>query len=123
MTRRDRRPSKHSQHELRRLVRQAVESECDPERQGLALFIDAVEPKGRPPETLTVWATLHFLAVGSPFCCGEPGCHLGLWGEALDRVSEQVRHAMGLSGDLRVEFRSIGVQYHDGIRFVHSPDP
>lgn len=110
--------NKRSQHEQKRLVEQAVADVCGLPRPGLWFCVDVVEASGWPPEQLTVWATLHFLPEGSPFCCGEPGCHLGLCGERLLRVSEHVRRAMHLRQELSVDFGNrIGVNYHMGVVF------
>ena len=110
-------PSKRSKHELKRLVEQAVETVCAP-REGLWFCAHEVEPCGNPPDRLKVWATLHFLPVGSPFCCGEPGCHLGLFGERLTQVADQIRRAMNLTQCLEVGFGDrLGVRYHDGVAF------
>lgn len=110
--------SKRSQCELKRLVEAAVAEVCGLPRLGLWFCVDAVEPAGHPPECLRAWATLHFLPTGSPFCCGEPGCHLWLFGERLAKVGEHVRRAMRLKQSVNVEFGDrIGVQYHPGVEF------
>lgn len=108
---------KRSHHELKRLVELAVADVCRLPRPGLYFCVDEVTAIGRPPERLIVWATLHFLSAGSPYCCGEPGCHLGLYGEKLKAVSEHVRHAMHLRQALSVSFDDIGVNYHEGVTF------
>lgn len=110
---------KRSNHELTRLVEEAVRDEWDLEGRGLQLIVSRVEPSGRPPERLKIWATLHFLPAGSPFCCGEPGCHLTLYGEGLDRVADRVRRAMGLRQPVSVDFGDrIEARYHDGVEFT-----
>ena len=109
---------KRSQHELKRLVEQAVAAVCSLPRPGLWLCADTVTTQGRPPARLQVWATLHFLPEGSPFCCGEPGCHLGLFGERLAQIAEHVRRAMHLRQPLQVEFvGGVSVIYHAGVQF------
>jgi hypothetical protein len=111
--------NKRSTSELKRLVEQAIVDECNLPRKGLYLCVDEVEAIGRPPERIRVWAILHFLAEGSPFCCGEPGCHLGLFGERLERVGSRVRHAMKLRQNITLEFvGGISTQYHEGVQFV-----
>lgn len=105
---------KRSDHELKRLIERAVAESCELPRPGLAFQVDAVEVVGSPPEALTVWATLHFTSSGSPFCCGEPRCHLG----APERAGDLVRRAMGLSHDVALDFGDrIGVRYHEGVEF------
>jgi hypothetical protein len=107
-----------SEDELRRLVANAVAEVCGLPRAGLWLSIDAVEASGQPPERLRAWATLHFLPAGSPFCCGEPGCHLGLFGERLTAIGEHLRRTMQLQQPVAVEFDDrIRTQYHPGVDF------
>jgi hypothetical protein len=108
---------KRSQGELKRLVEQAVADICSLPRPGLWFCVDEIEAQGRPPEFLKVWATLYFLPEGSPFCCGEPGCHLGL-GEQVEHVSEHVRRGMHLRQRLSVDFGDrIGVNHHERVTF------
>src|SRR5215203_6142935 len=87
--------SKRSDHELKRLVEEAIGEVCGLRSRGLWLSVERVESSGRPPERLKVWATLHFLPAGSPFCCGQPGCQLGLAARG-ERIGEWVRQAMHL---------------------------
>jgi hypothetical protein len=109
---------KRSQAELRRLIGAAVDAVCRLPRSALWLCITRVEAAGKPPSILRVWATLHFLPTGSPFCCGEPGCHLGLSGERLAEVGDHIRRAMRLRQPVAVEFAGrIGVQYYPGVEF------
>src|SRR5215203_1472398 len=95
---------KRSEAELRRLVAAAVADVCRLPRPGLWLSVDCVEALGRPPDRLRVWATLHFLPAGSPFCCGEPMCHLGLFGDRAAAVGDRVRRPMGLRQPVEVDF-------------------
>ena len=116
--------SKQSTAELVRLVGAAVADECGLPRPGLWLCVDDVRAAGRPPARLRAWATLHFLPAGSPFCCGEPGCHLPLWPDRLAAVGDRVRRAMGLRQPVAVEFPDwIDVRYHAGVRFALPADP
>lgn len=108
--------SKRSHAELTRLVQRAVDEVLGLPRDGLWLCIDAVEPVGRPLERLRVWSTFHFLIEGSPFCCGESGCHLRIFGERQAAIDEHVRLAMGLRQHVVVENR-IAVNYHEGVWF------
>jgi hypothetical protein len=115
---------KRSQHELKRLIEAAVSEVFGLPRAGLWFCVDAVEPVGHPPERLRIWATLHFLPEGSPFCCGEPGCHLSLFGDKLSAVGDHVRRAMGLRQQVAVDFGDrIGVQYHAGVEFQYGKVP
>ena len=110
---------KRSRNDLKRVVEQAVSEVCRLPRRGLLFCVDEVEANGRPPDHLKVWATLHFLSAGSPFCCGEPGCHLGLFDERIEEVSATVRRVMSLQNDLLVDFgERINAKYHSGVAFT-----
>jgi hypothetical protein len=112
------RSTKRSDHQLKLLVERAVTDVCSLGDSALAFHVEAVAVAGSPPSSLRVWAVLHFTAAGSPYCCGEPGCHLGLHGPAGLAVSDHVRRAMGLRQPLDVEFGDrIAAQYHDGVEF------
>ena len=114
---------KRSEHELKRLIEEAVSTRCRLADRGLWFCIDRVEANGRPPERLKAWATLHFLPAGSPFCCGEPECHLGLI-ERIDDVNDHVRRAMNLRQPVIVDFGDrIAVNYHAEVRFSYEADP
>jgi hypothetical protein len=104
-----------------RLVEGAVRDVCGLSRRGLSFHVRAVELRGRPATVLKVWAVLHFTAsAASPYCCGEPECHLGLKGDAGREVDEHVRRAMGLRREFRVDFGDrIDVEYHDGVQFTY----
>jgi len=114
--------SKRSIHELKRLIQAAVEDEWQLASRGLWLCIEEVEVLGRPPERIKVWATLHFLSSGSPFCCGEPGCHLAWFRQ--ERINEHVRKAMRLSQHVSIEFDEdrFRVEYHDGVTFIQQEE-
>lgn len=107
-----------SQHQLGRLVERAVADVCGLPRPGLWFCVGRVV-RGHPPERLTAWATLHFLPQDAPFCCGEPGCHLGLNEACIaEEVNEQIRRAMRLRHGVAVDFHNhIGVHYHPGVIF------
>jgi hypothetical protein len=108
-----------SNHELARLIERAVADVCELPRPGLWFCVDEVLAYGRPPKRLEVWATLHFLPEGSPFCCGEPGCHLGLSApDILQEIGEHLRQAMNLRQEVNVDFGDrIRVNYHRGVEF------
>jgi hypothetical protein len=107
---------------LKRLVEQAVAAVCGLPRPGFWFCVDQVMTRGRPPDRLQVWATLHFLPSGSPFSCGEPGCHLWLFGERLVQVADHVRRAMHLRQPLDIEFVEVGVNYHAGVQLQPRAD-
>jgi hypothetical protein len=109
--------TKRSRYELKRLIQEAVENEWRLSSRGLWLCVEEIEVSGRPPERIKVWATLHFLRSGSPFCCGEPGCHLAWFRQ--ERINEHVRRAMGLTQHVEIEFDfyRFRAKYHDGVTF------
>jgi hypothetical protein len=104
--------------EIGQLVQEAVATECNLAARGLYFSVNEVDLRGNPLERIVVWATLHFLPTGSPFCCGEPGCHLCLWDERLEAVQLRVRRALNLQNPLSIDFGNrINVYYHDGVEF------
>ena len=108
--------SRRSNAELRRLVEAAVNDTRNLARRGLRFAVDEVEASGLPPTRFRVWATLYFLPEGSPFCCGEPECHLGFLGDGLAAVEAHVRRAMRLKQRVSIDFGNrIGANYGDGV--------
>ena len=108
---------KRSHHQLKRLVEKALAEVCRFPRPGLWLCVDELETQGWPPDRVTVWATLHFTTPGSPFCCGEPGCHLPLRGERLSEAADLLRRDLGLEQSLALDLGSIAAVYHAGVAF------
>jgi hypothetical protein len=108
---------KRSQAELRRLVEAAVAHWCGLPRRGLWFCVDHVEASGHPLERLKVWATLHYLAAGSPHSDSDPACTLfHFW--RLEEIGEHVAKAMGLRQTVSVEFGDrIAVNHHSGVEF------
>lgn len=110
---------KRSKYELKRLVENAVVEECRLEGRGLWFCVDELEVSGHPPERIKVWATLHFLPEGSPFCCGEPDCELGTFQQKrLQRIGDHVRRAMGLEQPIVVDIANVGTNCHEGVTFT-----
>jgi hypothetical protein len=73
---------------------------------------------GWPVERIKVWATLRFLNDNSPFCCGEPGCHLSLFGDRLAEINERLSAELHPPNRVVVEFGDrIGVHYDLGVTF------
>jgi hypothetical protein len=107
---------KESKRKLLRLLEETISEECKFPRPGLFLNINEIEPIGHPLEKIFVWATLHFTVEGSPFCCGEPGCHLGLFGERLRRVEEDITRRLRVTGPLEIT-TNFHVEYHEGVEF------
>ncbi|MDP9174379.1 MAG: ankyrin repeat domain-containing protein [Planctomycetota bacterium] len=85
--------------------------------RGLSFFVDQLELFGSPPARLKVWATLHFLPLGSPFCCVEPLCHMPLYGEHLERVNDAVRRGMGIRQAVSVTFSVNSGTVLSGVEF------
>jgi hypothetical protein len=108
---------KRSRHHLKHLVEKVVAEEFKLSLRGLAFLVDEVEAAGRPPKRLKVWATLHFLPLGSPFCCSEPHCHVPLFAERLDRVNDALRRRMGLRQEVSIEVVAIGCASHENVEF------
>ena len=105
--------ARRSELRLRQLLERAVQETLSPIRSGLLLSVDHVVVRGRPPERIEAWATLHFLESGSPYCCVEPRCHLPL-PEAIPAVAESVRCALRLRSTVEIEFVRIGSFSHRG---------
>ena len=114
--------TKESMADIRQAVEQAVTDTCQLSNRGLWFCVNEVHLVGDPLSRIDVSATLHFRVSGSPFCCGEPGCHLGLFKERLDEVSGRVRKTLNLHKHVSVAFDDrIEVNYHDGVVFTYSP--
>ena len=107
--------SKRSKHELKRIVEEAVITASKGPLAGLWFVVDEIEAYGRPPNLLRVWYTLHFFDKGSPYCCGEPGCQLGIgWSDARTQVALFVGRSMNLRHPVDVEFVGAATVYHPG---------
>jgi hypothetical protein len=100
--------AKRSRHHLKHLLEAIIAEDFKLAARGLAFFVDEIEVFGSPPEQLKVWATLHFLPLGSPFCCCEPLCHVPFFGAHRDRVNDAVRRQMELQQDVLIKF--VGIQ-------------
>lgn len=109
--------TKHSEAAIKRLVEQIIAEECDTASRGLALIVEAIELSGRPTELIRVWGTLHFLPAGSPFCCMEPCCQLGDDGDRLERMSEALQKALGVTTPVRLDMDRIVANVHEGVAF------
>jgi hypothetical protein len=111
--------TKRSKHELKRLLEDAIATICKLPQPGLWFVIDEVDVTGRPPKQLRLWGTLHFFDRGSPFCCGEPECHLGLFRKRLLEVGDPVRRSMKLRHPVEIEVVNLAICYHDGVTFSY----
>jgi hypothetical protein len=108
---------KRSHHHVKRLVEEAVSERFDLEQRGLAFFVDELDVQGTPPERIAVWASLHFLPKGSPFCCCEPSCHVPPLPQYRDDVNDAVRRRMGLRSSVVVEFMAVRPAVREGVEF------
>ena len=112
--------TKRSKHELKRLLEDAIATVCRLPRPGLWFVIDEVDITGAPPKQLRFWGTLHFFDRGSPFCCGEPGCHLALHSKRLrDAIGDHMRRSMNLRHCVEIEGVDIAAYHHDGVTFSY----
>ena len=85
--------------------------------RGLLLIVDELKVFGNPPQRIKVWATLHFLPAGSPFCCAQPECHLPQSGNHLGRLNDALRRRLELTQPISLEFALAGNSTHAGIKF------
>lgn len=108
---------KRSHHHLKQLVESVVADQFNLQVRGLLFLIDELNVLGSRPKHLKVWATLHFLPLGSPFCCCEPMCHALLHGAHLQRVNEELRRSMGILQTVSAEFALQINTTHAGVEF------
>jgi hypothetical protein len=106
-----------SKHELKRLIEPMVQSVWNLQTRGLSYLIDEMELVGRPLERIELWGTLHFLPLGSPFCCMEPSCHLVSVDEHMLPLQEALQRAMNLKQDPLVTFRGTQLMVVPGVEF------
>ncbi len=85
--------NKHSRHELKRLVEQAVREIGRFDERGVWLCVDELESSGRPIGCIRIWATLHFLSAGSPFDSDD--VDLWLW-PLREEIADRLRRQLGL---------------------------
>ncbi len=100
---------------LKQMVQTVVNDHTNSYGRGLCFLVDEIATAGRPLERIKVWGTLHFLPIGSPFCCTEPSCHLPIHGRGLCRISESVRCQLNLLQEVHVEFMGIASVLHEGV--------
>lgn len=113
-----------SHAELCHLVEDAVAHICGLPRIGLRFTVQEVKFIGVPTNKLLICAALHFLRDGSPFCCGQAGCHLGLMGEKLDALAAHISRDWMEGRTVEVEFcPPIATVIHGGATFGLSKVP
>ena len=98
-------PGKRSQAELKRIVRESLSRLGLLSRPHLWLEVLQVEVSGYPIDSVRAFAVLHFLASGSPFCCGEPSCHLAIGEDRLEAIGDEIRRALGLRQPVSFAFQ------------------
>ena len=103
----------HVGSDLHKTIEGVVEAALGGLRPGLRFAVDEVFAHEAEPHILRIRSTLHFNHKGSPYCCGEPGCHLGVRRWAA--VTERVRLAAGVS---EVHFEDVATVYHAGVTFA-----
>jgi hypothetical protein len=108
---------KRSHHHLKELIEALVRDEFNLQSRGLSFVVDEQTASGKPPRHIKVWATLHYLPAGSPFCCTQPDCQLSLFGERLDILSDGLRHMMGIRQSLSLEFVLGSKASYPGVEF------
>jgi hypothetical protein len=96
----------------------------DEEWEQIAPLMPKPGRRGRPREVdfreqLRLWGTLHFFDRGSPFCCGEALCHLGLFSKRRAEVGDHVRRSMKLRHPVEIEVVTLAVCYHAGVTFSY----
>lgn len=96
------------------MIERAVTDVCALHATGLQFRVDRAVVTG---QTLDVWATLHFMPRTTPYCCGEPGCHLGhVFPERQLAIDDRVGQLYGQR--VHVDFADrVEVRYHEDVRF------
>jgi len=108
---------KRSKHELKRIVEDAVNKVCRLPERGIWFTIDELETDlASPPSRIKTWSTLHFTAKGSPFCCGEPTCHIGAGAVLMKPIFDKIRRSLNLTQEVTIKFVSTSI-VHEGVEF------
>ena len=86
-------------------------------RPGLWFAVEELQTdRTKPPSRIQAWGTLHFTNDGSPFCCGEPDCHMGPTIERDRLIVDRIRRALNLAQAFTVDLL-IRTIYHGGVEF------
>jgi hypothetical protein len=101
-------------YRLRVSLEQLVNETRHLSERGLRFAVDEIELIGRPLQRVTVWASLHFLPLGSPYCCSEPWCHVGF---EQDQLMQSLREQLCARQTFGLEFRAVRPVVHSGVMF------
>lgn len=107
--------TKHAHAAIKRMIEQIIAEECETASRGLSLIVEAVELAGRPTERIRVWGTLHYLPAGSPFCCMEPVCQIGDYGDRHQRMCEALQKTLGITASIELDLDRIVPNVHEDV--------
>jgi hypothetical protein len=107
--------SPRERERLKRLIEAVATQVFHLKQRGLLLCVEEIETHGRAPSEIRVWATLHFLASGSPFCCTEAGCHLFVAPDRPHPIGEALRRRLQLTQAVDFKFAALHSVVHPGV--------
>lgn len=67
-------------------------------------------------QSIKVWSTLHFLGKDTPYCCMEPGCHLGLFCGA-PTIRDVMCRKLKINPSVELEFVDMAAYVHASAKF------
>ncbi len=102
---------------LSRLIEEIVDTELRLEQRGLRFAVDELKVRGRLPGRVNIWATLHFLSKGSPFCCEDPNHHLWLFQEELKMIAQLVAQRLHIQQEIDLRIVKFYTLAHEGVTF------
>lgn len=102
---------------LSRLIEEIIDTELQLAQRGLRFAVDELNVNGRLPRCVKMWATLHFLPMGSPFCCEDPYDHLWLFQEELQNIAQIVAHRLHLRQEIDLKIVRLDTLVHEGAIF------
>ncbi len=102
---------------LNHLLEEIINEELKLDRRGLHLVIHKSDVTGKVPASIKVNCTLNFFEKGSPFCCNDPNCHLWLFEDELQDISEILRNKLKLQSSIKLEISNIETLIHTDVVF------